>query len=71
MALDDEDSAVIIYTSGTTGQPKGAELHNLLTNVAAVGVLYDLDPTRPDTYLLAAPLFHSLALTCVRNAATA
>jgi long-chain acyl-CoA synthetase len=68
----DEDTAVIIYTSGTTGRPKGAELthRNLLLNARAAGAVYELDPARPDTHLLVAPLFHSLGQTCVQNAST-
>ncbi len=68
---DDQDTAVIIYTSGTTGQPKGAELthQNLRMNAQTAGAVYEIDPSDPDTYLLVAPLFHSLGQTCIQNAA--
>jgi long-chain acyl-CoA synthetase len=69
----DADTAVIIYTSGTTGRPKGAELshRNLRCNARAAGRVYEIDPDAPDTYLLVAPLYHSLGQTCIQNAATA
>ncbi len=73
VSREDDATAVIIYTSGTTGTPKGAELthRNLRLNAHAAAAVYGIDPDRPDTYLLAAPLFHSLAQTCIQNAATA
>ncbi len=73
VSRDDADAAVIIYTSGTTGRPKGAELshRNLRCNAHAAGRVYEIDPGVPDTYLLVAPLYHSLGQTCIQNAATA
>lgn len=72
VACSDDETAVIIYTSGTTGRPKGAELThgNLRSNAHVAGRVYEIDPERPDTYLLVAPLFHSLGQTCIQNAAT-
>ncbi|WP_305092838.1 long-chain fatty acid--CoA ligase [Prescottella sp. R16] len=63
------DTAVILYTSGTTGQPKGAELSqaNMVMNALASNRLFDSTPSRPDTHLLALPLFHSFGQTINMN----
>lgn len=65
-----DDTAVILYTSGTTGQPKGAELThaNMVLNALAANRLFDSNPVRRDTYLLALPLFHSFGQTVTMNA---
>ncbi len=61
-AADPDDAMILMYTSGTTGKPKGALLpvrKTLYNGINATGVF----DTRPDDRLLiAAPLFHSLAL---------
>ncbi|MFE6889240.1 long-chain fatty acid--CoA ligase [Streptomyces sp. NPDC057694] len=64
------DTAVILYTSGTTGQPKGAELShaNMVFNALTATRLLGSTPARPDTHLLALPLFHSFGQTVSMNA---
>ncbi|MFI5662480.1 long-chain fatty acid--CoA ligase [Streptomyces sp. NPDC051684] len=64
------DTAVILYTSGTTGQPKGAELShaNMVLNALTATRLFGSTPARPDTHLLALPLFHSFGQTVSMNA---
>ena len=60
-------TATILYTSGTTGQPKGAELthNNIIMNVMVVGVMFPERNT--EIQLVALPLFHVYAQTCVMH----
>ncbi|MEE2981181.1 MAG: AMP-binding protein, partial [Pseudomonadota bacterium] len=60
-------TATILYTSGTTGQPKGAELthNNIVMNVMTVGILFPERNT--EIQLVALPLFHVYAQTCLMH----
>ncbi len=60
-------TATILYTSGTTGQPKGAELthNNIVMNVMTVGILFPERHT--EIQLVALPLFHVYAQTCLMH----
>ncbi|MFW0783771.1 long-chain fatty acid--CoA ligase [Gordonia sp. CPCC 206044] len=64
-----DDTAVILYTSGTTGKPKGAELThaNMVLNALTANRQFDNDPSRPDTFLVTLPLFHSFGQTVMMN----
>jgi len=55
--------ATIIFSSGSTGTPKGVMLthRNILSNVDAIGQLYDLTST--DVLLGVLPFFHSFGFT--------
>lgn len=55
--------ATIIFSSGSTGTPKGVMLthRNILSNVDAIGQLYDLKST--DVLLGVLPFFHSFGFT--------
>ena len=59
---DPEDPMILMYTSGTTGSPKGALLpaRKVFYNSANAGLYFANGPE--DRVLVAAPLFHSLAL---------
>jgi long-chain acyl-CoA synthetase len=61
------DTAVILYTSGTTGAPKGAELThgNILMNVMALA--RERPAKEGAKNLIALPLFHVFAQTCLMN----
>jgi long-chain acyl-CoA synthetase len=68
MAVTDPgQTATILYTSGTTGQPKGAELshNNIVMNVMTVGILFPERHT--EIQLVALPLFHVYAQTCLMH----
>lgn len=56
------DDAMLIYTGGTTGRSKGVRLthENIVSNGAAFGLA--LSAKREQTYLHAAPMFHSADL---------
>ncbi|WP_020122398.1 long-chain fatty acid--CoA ligase [Streptomyces canus] len=73
VSTDEDDIAVVLFTSGTSGRPKGAELRhrNMRDNALAARALFDIDPSRPDTYLGVLPLFHSFGQSVVQNAAVA
>ena len=62
-----DQTAVILYTSGTTGRPKGAELThaNIVSNVRALRDMFPVD--RPQALLVALPLFHVMAQTCLMH----
>ncbi|MDI6731284.1 MAG: AMP-binding protein [Candidatus Margulisbacteria bacterium] len=61
--VEADDLAAIVYTSGTTGNPKGVMLthHNIMSNVTAVGKLFDLGPG--DNFLSVLPLHHTFETT--------
>ena len=58
-----EAAAVVLFTSGSEGKPKGVVLshHALLSNIAQIQVLFDIQPA--DKVFNALPMFHSLGLT--------
>jgi long-chain acyl-CoA synthetase len=70
VATEATDPAVILYTSGTTGHPKGAELShaNMVLNALTNHRLFGSVVERPDTHLVALPLFHSFGQTVQLNA---
>jgi long-chain acyl-CoA synthetase len=57
-----DDDAMLIYTGGTTGRSKGVQLSH--ANIIANGVAFGLaiGARREQTYLHAAPMFHSADL---------
>ena len=57
-----DDDALLVYTGGTTGRSKGVRLThaNILSNAAAFGL--GVGARRDQTYLHAAPSFHSADL---------
>ena len=57
------DLATIIFSSGSTGTPKGVMLshHNILSNVEAVGQVFQFTPH--DRIMGILPLFHSFGFT--------
>ncbi|MCH7565495.1 MAG: AMP-binding protein [Gemmatimonadetes bacterium] len=60
-------TATILYTSGTMGQPKGAELthSNIVMNVVVTSAIF---PERDNQIqLVALPLFHVYAQTCLMH----
>ncbi len=60
-------TATILYTSGTMGQPKGAELthSNIVMNVVVTATIF---PERGnEIQLVALPLFHVYAQTCLMH----
>jgi acyl-[acyl-carrier-protein]-phospholipid O-acyltransferase/long-chain-fatty-acid--[acyl-carrier-protein] ligase len=62
-SLEGDALATIIFSSGSTGTPKGVMLthRNILSNVDAIGQLYDLKST--DVLLGVLPFFHSFGFT--------
>ncbi len=58
-AVKGDDLCTIIYTSGSTGLPKGVELThtNLMSQIEAAGVRYELDPA-VDVAMSLLPLAH-------------
>ena len=62
-AGEPEAAAVVLFTSGSEGKPKGVVLshHALLSNIAQIQVLFDIQPA--DKVFNALPMFHSLGLT--------
>lgn len=62
-----DDAALLQYTGGTTGLAKGAILThgNVLANALILGTWFAAIGTeRGETYLVALPLYHALALIC-------
>ena len=62
-----DDAALLQYTGGTTGLAKGAILThgNVLANALILGTWFSaLGTERGETYLVALPLYHALALIC-------
>lgn len=62
-----DDAALLQYTGGTTGLAKGAILThgNVLANALILGTWFAAIGTRRgETYLVALPLYHALALIC-------
>ncbi|GJE45750.1 AMP-binding protein [Methylobacterium soli] len=62
-----EDIALLQYTGGTTGPAKGAILThgNVLANALILGTWFAaIGAERRETYLVALPLYHALALIC-------
>ncbi|MGE7416437.1 AMP-binding protein [Methylobacterium tarhaniae] len=67
VAAGRDDVALLQYTGGTTGPAKGAVLThgNVLANALILGAWFSAIGTdRRDTYLVALPLYHALALIC-------
>ena len=62
-AVEGDTLATIIFSSGSTGTPKGVMLthRNILSNVDAIGQLFELTST--DVLLGVLPFFHSFGFT--------
>ena len=62
-AVEGDTLATIIFSSGSTGTPKGVMLthRNILSNVDAIGQLFELKST--DVLLGVLPFFHSFGFT--------
>jgi acyl-[acyl-carrier-protein]-phospholipid O-acyltransferase/long-chain-fatty-acid--[acyl-carrier-protein] ligase len=61
--IESDALATVIFSSGSTGTPKGVMLahRNILSNVDAIGQIYDL--TSEDVMVGVLPLFHSFGFT--------
>jgi long-chain acyl-CoA synthetase len=67
VVVGSDDAALLQYTGGTTGLAKGAVLThgNVLANALILGTWFAAIGTeRGETYLVALPLYHALALIC-------
>ncbi len=59
----DEEACMLVYTSGTTGRPKGAVLTHKNITANGMNMIWEFDYDFRHVQLVAAPLFHSAAMS--------
>ncbi|MGE5704074.1 MAG: acyl-CoA synthetase [Clostridia bacterium] len=59
----DEEACMLVYTSGTTGRPKGAVLTHKNISTNGMNMIWEFDYGFRQIQLVAAPLFHSAAMS--------
>lgn len=62
--LDEDDVYCLLYTSGTTGTPKGVMITHRGVIQSAKTIAGELQCTKEDIFLIAAPLFHIFGMVC-------